>query len=152
MAKTNTAGADQAPAELTLEQATARIAELEVLVKQIQDDADEKIDDLQIINGALESTLSTLEADAKKSEKTISDLKSELEDAAEVIEELKAQAASAGTGKSKGPIVKVGKSEYLIVGGTVIKQKAYKPEDIAADKQLCEKLIEKGSTLLVKLK
>ncbi len=114
----------------TLEEAIALLNEANAKLK----DADQKIADT--------------EKAYKEAEDKSEALKAELEDAAAVIEELKAQAAQS-TGKSKGPVVKIGQQSYLVKAGTVLGGKPFTAADIAADKDLCKDLIERGSKLLI---
>lgn len=116
MAETNKKAGADAPAELTLEQATAQIK--------------------------------ALEAEKEKLAKQVETQAAELKDAAEIVTDLKKQLKESGDGKKKGAIVKIGKKSYRVIGGAVIKKKAYKPEDIAADADLAKKLLEKGSQLI----
>jgi DNA repair exonuclease SbcCD ATPase subunit len=138
MAKTNQAGADLAPA--TLEEAVA-------LAQGYKEELEKSAGAIK----TLEANNQGLTAELKKAAEVNKSLKSELKDASDVIEELKTQVAQADKKSSKGPIVKIGNKSYLVIGGTVIDRKPYKPEDLAADKELCKKLIEKGSTLLTEI-
>ena len=146
MAKTNQAGADQAPA--TLEEAVALANDYKAKLATVETAAEESANTYKDSIASLEKSSKDSKEALEKANGVIDSLKAELEDAANVIEELKAQVTEAGKGKKKGPVVTIGKKSYLVTGGTVIKQKSYKPEDIAADKELCKRLIEKGSTLL----
>jgi|GEM_PF-5212848 len=130
--KTTKAGAT-APAELTLEQANAQIKDLTAGVD------------------ALNSANAALEEKSDKQDKIIEGQAKELEDAANVVEELKAQLKDAGTDKAKGHLIKIGKDTYKVTGGTIINKKAYTAGDIASDKELAVKLIDKGSTHLQKI-
>lgn len=135
MAKDNKAGAS-APASTptapaTLEEAVTLLAEA---------------------NDKLAEAEKALEKEKAESAKQIDELKAELKDAADVIEELKANADLNKGGKSKGPVVVIGKKKYLVKAGTVINSKPYSPADLAANKELCAELIGKGSKLLIEIK
>lgn len=92
---------------------------------------------------ALKETVAALKAEN-------ADLKAELKDAAEIVADLK-EKVNAAKGK-KVNTVSVAGSTYMVVGGFVKAGKAYKAEDIAADKKLAEELIKKQSGLIVKIK
>lgn len=91
---------------------------------------------------ALKSSL----ADTKKYEATIKDLESELKDAAEVIADLKDQLKEGG--KAKGPVGKVGKDKFRIVGSFKKAGKTFTPADIAADENILKALVAGNSTLI----
>ena len=104
----------------------------------------------ETIKGAVKAApLSDEQAKIAVLEKENADLKSELTDAVEVIQDLKDQLKSSGT--AKGPIGKVGKQKYRIVGGFRTKDKVFTPQDIASNSKLIELLVSKGSTLVEKI-
>lgn len=80
-------------------------------------------------------------------EKENAALKAELKDAAKVVDDLKEQLAD----KANAGVltVKVGSKKYVVVGGCVLEGKPYTKEDIAADAKIAEKLIKKGSKLVI---
>lgn len=143
MAKETNAGAT-APA--TLEDAQAQVTELTTKLtaaeQALEAEKKAKADAIKALEVEKKNTADAL--------KQVEDLKTELKDAADVIEELKAKAETGG--KSKGPIVVIGKQKYLVKAGTVINGKPFAKEDIAANKELCKELIDKGSTLLKEVK
>lgn len=90
---------------------------------------------------------SELEAKVAALETENAALKAELKDAAKVVDDLKEQLAD----KANAGVltVKVGSKKYVVVGGCVLEGKPYTKEDIAADAKIAEKLIKKGSKLVI---
>lgn len=144
MSKETTKAGAKAPAELTLEQATARIVELEAECAAGKKVADGLVGTKESQAGRIQE----LEAEISKLMKAGEGSAKELEDAAQVVEDLKDQLKNAGEGKVIGPTVKIGKEKYKVLGGMLIAKKPYSAADIAADKELAEKLLKKGSKLL----
>src|SRR5690606_14628764 len=97
-------------------------------------------------NKTQEETIVALQKDMAKIQKELADAKDELKDASEIIDDLKSQPK--GEDKSQGKTVTVDKKKYLITGGFRGKDKVYLPEDIAADKELLKKLVDKRSGLI----
>lgn len=92
---------------------------------------------------------SSLEDITKKYEASIKELESELKDAADVIADLKDQLAEGG--KAKGPVGKIGKDKYRIVGAFKKAGKTITAEDIAADENILKALVAGNSTLIEKI-
>lgn len=91
-------------------------------------------------------TNETLQTELVKSKAENKALKDELVDAATMIDDLKDQLKSGG--EAKGPIGKVGKQKFRIVGGFKKGGKTYTPADIAADAQILKSLVDGKSTLV----
>lgn len=68
-----------------------------------------------------------------------------LKEAAEIISDLKAKAGSSG---SNEVTITIDKKVYVVTKGCRDKNRAWLPEDIAADPKKAKELIEKGSTIL----
>lgn len=119
------------------------------LKKQIADEnspsQDEQIQTLMQANKAQEKNIKDLQKENADLQKELSDARDELKDAADIIEDLKSQPKGED---NKGKTVTIDKKKYLVTGGFRGKDKNYLPEDIAADKELAKKLIEKGSGLI----
>lgn len=92
---------------------------------------------------------SSLEDITKKYEGAIKELESELKDAAEVIADLKDQLKEGG--QAKGPVGKIGKDKYRILGAFKKAGKTFTPADIAADENILKALVAGNSTLIEKI-
>ncbi|MFN3802178.1 hypothetical protein [Belliella pelovolcani] len=106
-------------------------AQVEALAAELED-AEESADSLDTENIKLKAENETL--------------RTELVEAAETVTELKAQVGDKAS--SKGPIVKVGGKDYIVLKGFKSRERDYRPEDIAADPKLAKTLIDKNSQLL----
>lgn len=104
---------------------------------------------LEEINATLTAELEAVKAESKKLVSENDTLKSELKDAAEVIADLKDQLKEGG--KAKGPVGKVGKDKFRIVGSFKKAGKTFTPADIAADENILKALVEGNSTLIEKI-
>ncbi|PRY90589.1 hypothetical protein [Mongoliibacter ruber] len=92
-----------------------------------------------------------LKAENEKLAKELEEAKNEVADAKEYVEELKDQLKDSGSKENKGPVITIGKEKYRVTKGMRTKDGALSPSDIAADLALCKKLVEKNSTIVVKL-
>jgi chromosome segregation ATPase len=104
---------------------------------------------IQDENTALKTEKAALESLISKLEKEAESNKSELEDAAKMITELKARLKDIKEGGSEKVTVEVDKKKYHVTVSMRTKDGILKPEDIAADKELCKKLIANGSGIII---
>jgi hypothetical protein len=104
---------------------------------------------LEEVNIALTAELGGANEAIAKLQSEIETLKSELKDAAEVIADLKDQLKEGG--KAKGPVGKVGKDKFRIVGSFKKAGKTFTPADIAADENILKALVAGNSTLIEKI-
>lgn len=112
-------------AEVTIESLQARIADLEASTKKSADQ------------------YQALEKEKAEAEKQIAELQ-------EVIKALQAQIKEQEALLPVQVEVKVGKATYIVTGPVRTKDGVFSIEDIAKNSELCEYLIEIGSTILVK--
>jgi chromosome segregation ATPase len=97
---------------------------------------------IQDENTALANKVKSLEKEAESN-------KNELEDAAKMIAELKDRLKDIKEGGSEKVTVEVDKKKYHVTVSMRTKDGILKPEDIAADKELCKKLIANGSGIII---
>ncbi|MBD3627611.1 hypothetical protein [Cyclobacterium sp.] len=112
--------------------------------------ADQSVSNTEKELQAMKDKVATLETENKELKAEIKKNESELKDAAEIVADLK-EKVNAAKG-SKVNTISIDGSTYLVVGGFVKAGKAYKAEDIAADKEIAKELIKKQSGLIKKVK
>ncbi len=98
---------------------------------------------------AIQDENTALANKVKSLEKEVESNKRELEDAAKMIAELKAKLEDVKSGGAEKVTVEVDKKKYHVTVSMRTKEGILKPEDIAADKELCKKLIANGSGIII---